>query len=139
MINGGGGGIWTHEPDNRLTVFKTAAFDHSATPPLLVKLHRVSTILSIAVIYTIIILKWFSRNKSYKCYLAIKSQKSIQNKKYLSYNKIFLFISNNRFNSITQYRETAGDKKQQFNLKNNQWNQHYQNSTQYKLEQTIQF
>ena len=32
-INGGGGGIRTHEPNTRLTVFKTAAFNRSATPP----------------------------------------------------------------------------------------------------------
>ena len=32
-INGGGGGIRTHEPNSRLTVFKTAAFNRSATPP----------------------------------------------------------------------------------------------------------
>ena len=30
---GGGGGIRTHETVSRLAVFKTAAFNHSATPP----------------------------------------------------------------------------------------------------------
>jgi hypothetical protein len=30
---GGGGGIRTHETLSGLTVFKTAAFNHSATPP----------------------------------------------------------------------------------------------------------
>ena len=31
--SGGGGGIRTHGTLTRSTVFKTAAFDHSATPP----------------------------------------------------------------------------------------------------------
>ncbi len=31
--NGGGGGIRTHETLSRLPVFKTGAFNHSATPP----------------------------------------------------------------------------------------------------------
>ena len=31
--NGGGGGIRTHETLARLPVFKTGAFNHSATPP----------------------------------------------------------------------------------------------------------
>ena len=31
--SGGGGGIRTHGTRKRPTVFKTAAFDHSATPP----------------------------------------------------------------------------------------------------------
>ena len=31
--HGGGGGIRTHETVSRLAVFKTAAFNHSATPP----------------------------------------------------------------------------------------------------------
>ena len=31
--NGGGGGIRTHERFNPLPVFKTGAFNHSATPP----------------------------------------------------------------------------------------------------------
>ncbi len=33
-MGGGGGGIRTHETVSRLPVFKTGAFDHSATPPL---------------------------------------------------------------------------------------------------------
>ena len=32
-LRGGGGGIRTHETISRLAVFKTAAFNHSATPP----------------------------------------------------------------------------------------------------------
>ena len=32
-LNGGGGGIRTHETLSGLTVFKTAAFNRSATPP----------------------------------------------------------------------------------------------------------
>ena len=32
---GGGGRIRTHGPREGTTVFKTAAFDHSATPPYL--------------------------------------------------------------------------------------------------------
>ena len=32
-ILGGGGGIRTHERFNPLPVFKTGAFNHSATPP----------------------------------------------------------------------------------------------------------
>lgn len=32
-INGGGGEIRTHEGRKSLAVFKTAAFNHSATPP----------------------------------------------------------------------------------------------------------
>ncbi len=32
-INGGGGGIRTHGTLSRTPVFKTGAFDHSATPP----------------------------------------------------------------------------------------------------------
>ncbi len=35
IINGGEGGIWTHGPRERTTVFKTAAFDHSATSPFM--------------------------------------------------------------------------------------------------------
>ena len=31
--SGGGGGIRTHETLSRLPVFKTGAFNHSATPP----------------------------------------------------------------------------------------------------------
>ncbi len=38
MWNGGGGGIRTHEALSGLTVFKTAAFNHSATPPFLSRL-----------------------------------------------------------------------------------------------------
>ncbi len=34
--SGGGGGIRTPETLTGLTVFKTAAFNHSATPPLLI-------------------------------------------------------------------------------------------------------
>ncbi len=42
IINGGEGGIWTHGPRERTTVFKTAAFDHSATSPrVVIELHRV--------------------------------------------------------------------------------------------------
>ncbi len=33
-LNGGEGGIRTHGPREGTTVFKTAAFDHSATSPL---------------------------------------------------------------------------------------------------------
>ena len=33
MGDGGGGGIRTHETVARLPVFKTGAFNHSATPP----------------------------------------------------------------------------------------------------------
>ena len=33
LFNGGGGGIRTPETLSGLTVFKTAAFNHSATPP----------------------------------------------------------------------------------------------------------
>ncbi len=33
VASGGGGRIRTHEPREGLTVFKTAAIDHSATPP----------------------------------------------------------------------------------------------------------
>ena len=37
---GGGGEIRTHEPVAQLTVFKTVAFNHSATPPVSVdRLH----------------------------------------------------------------------------------------------------
>ena len=32
-VDGGGGGIRTHETLSRLPVFKTGAFNHSATPP----------------------------------------------------------------------------------------------------------
>ena len=32
-VGGGGGGIRTHETLSRLPVFKTGAFNHSATPP----------------------------------------------------------------------------------------------------------
>jgi hypothetical protein len=35
MEDGGGGGIRTHETLSGLTVFKTAAFNRSATPPKL--------------------------------------------------------------------------------------------------------
>ncbi len=34
-LDGGGGGIRTHETVSRLPVFKTGAFNHSATPPAL--------------------------------------------------------------------------------------------------------
>ena len=37
-LNGGGGGIRTHETLSGLTVFKTAAIDHSATPPKFISL-----------------------------------------------------------------------------------------------------
>ena len=33
IIHGGGGGIRTHEIVSDLLVFKTSAFNHSATPP----------------------------------------------------------------------------------------------------------
>jgi hypothetical protein len=33
-LTGGGGGIRTPETLSSLTVFKTAAFNHSATPPM---------------------------------------------------------------------------------------------------------
>ena len=33
LDSGGGGGIRTHETLSRLPVFKTGAFNHSATPP----------------------------------------------------------------------------------------------------------
>jgi hypothetical protein len=49
-LSGGGGGIRTHEGLSSLPVFKTGAFNHSATPPVL-KLaaffspnHRISTL-----------------------------------------------------------------------------------------------
>ncbi len=32
-LNGRGGGIRTHDTLSRMPVFKTGAFDHSATPP----------------------------------------------------------------------------------------------------------
>jgi hypothetical protein len=35
-VRGGGGGIRTPETLSSLTVFKTAALNHSATPPLLI-------------------------------------------------------------------------------------------------------
>jgi hypothetical protein len=39
---GGGGGIRTHETLSGLTVFKTAAFNHSATPPMLTRIAMVA-------------------------------------------------------------------------------------------------
>jgi hypothetical protein len=33
MLENGGGGIRTHEPREEPTVFKTAPFDRSGTPP----------------------------------------------------------------------------------------------------------
>ena len=38
----GGGRIRTHETREGLTVFKTAAFDHSATPPIMTRFWRAS-------------------------------------------------------------------------------------------------
>jgi hypothetical protein len=42
MNTGGGGGIRTPETLASLTVFKTAAFNHSATPPILILAHSVT-------------------------------------------------------------------------------------------------
>ena len=41
-LTGGGGGIRTPETLSSLTVFKTAAFNHSATPPILILSYSVS-------------------------------------------------------------------------------------------------
>ena len=65
-INGGGGGIRTHEPNTRLTVFKTAAFNRSATPPhensfhTLTMKHRNSLRLNFIAFIIIYISDWFS-------------------------------------------------------------------------------
>ena len=65
-INGGGGGIRTHEPNTRLTVFKTAAFNRSATPPqensfhALIMKHRNSLRLNFIAFIIIFISDWFS-------------------------------------------------------------------------------
>jgi hypothetical protein len=42
MNTGGGGGIRTPETLSSLTVFKTAAFNHSATPPIVILAHSVT-------------------------------------------------------------------------------------------------